>query len=198
MQFRWNILNPCTMKKNKISFETGFWAGYESGNPFKAVDSFFDFADLDYYKQNLTQAVIYCYKPKIYKEENPSDIFVLYTVFSFLLKVCYCVKRKNKKWKIKPSLRSETVFHLSSLTKEEYENPFIVFQKAFDEKTLEDFELFLYQVVEFSLSPLDIDSCFDLTTPYIHFIKMLDAVELIKERGVEKIRKRTQIDAVIE
>ena len=38
----------------------------------------------------------------------------------------------------------------------------------------------------------------DLTTPYIHLIKMLDAVELIRERGVEKIGKRDQIHAVTE
>jgi hypothetical protein len=38
----------------------------------------------------------------------------------------------------------------------------------------------------------------DLTTPYIHLIKMLDAVELIRERGVEKIKKTDQVVAVTE
>ncbi|WJS94618.1 hypothetical protein NYQ10_21285 [Flavobacterium johnsoniae] len=38
----------------------------------------------------------------------------------------------------------------------------------------------------------------DLMTPYIHLTKMLDAVELIKERGVEKTKKRNKIDAVTE
>ncbi|WP_239453007.1 hypothetical protein [Flavobacterium tistrianum] len=108
------------------------------------------------------------------------------------------MKEKSKKWIIKESLRSETVFHLSSLTKEEYENPFIVFQKAFAEKTLEEFESFLYQILELSLSPHSADSDPDLTTPYIHVIKMLDATELIRERGVEKIKKRNLIDPVTE
>lgn len=44
------------MKKNKISFETRFWAGFVAGNPFEAFDAIFDFAHLDYYKQNLSQA----------------------------------------------------------------------------------------------------------------------------------------------
>jgi len=186
------------MKKNKISFEKGFWAGYEAGNPFKAIITFFDFAHLHYYKQNLTEAVIFCYKTEIYNQNNPSDIFVLYTAYSFFIKVCYCLQKKSKKWKVAASLRSETVFHFSSLTKEEYENPFIVFQKAFAEKTLEDFELFLYQMLELSLSPHAGDPYFDLTTPYIHFIRMLDAAELIRERGVEKIKKENQITCVTE
>ena len=99
---------------------------------------------------------------------------------------------------MKVPLCSETVFHFTSLTKEEYENPFMVFKKAFDEKTLEQFEFFLSEIVRLSLSPQAGDPDADHTTCYIHLIKMLDAVELIRERGVEKIRKRDKIDAVTE
>jgi hypothetical protein len=186
------------MKKNKISFETNFWAGYVAGNPFKAINAFFAFARLDYYKQNLTEAVICSYKTKVYKQDNPSDAFILYTTIDSFLKVCYCLQEKSKKWKVKASLRCETVFHLSSLTKEEYDNPFIVFRKAFDKKTLEEFQLFLCLILELSLSPFAGDPDTDLTTPYIHLIKMLDAVELMRERGVEKIKKRDRIDPVTE
>lgn len=177
------------MKKNKISYDTGFWASFVTGNPFKAIDTFFDFAHLDYYKQNLTKAVIFSYKKKVYKQDNPSDVFVFYTTINSFLKVCYCLQQKSKKWKVKESLRSETVFHLSSLTKEEYENPFIVFRKAFQEKSLREFEFFLCLILELSLSPHTGDPESDLTTPYIYLIKMLDAVELMRERGVEKIKK---------
>ncbi|KUJ62463.1 hypothetical protein AR687_08405 [Flavobacteriaceae bacterium CRH] len=185
------------MKKNKIAFDTGFWASFVAGNPFKALDVFFDFADLDYYKQNFTKALIYSYKRKVYEQDNPSNVFVFYTVVRSFLKVCYSLKKKSKKWKVKESLHSQALFHLSSLTKEEYENPFIVFQKAFHKKTVEEFELFLCQILELTLSPCPADVS-DLTTPYIHFIKMLDAAALMRERGVEKIRKTDMIDAVKE
>ncbi|MEN2399301.1 hypothetical protein GKZ90_0005905 [Flavobacterium sp. MC2016-06] len=181
------------MKKNKISSGTSFWAGYATGNPLEAINAFFDFAHLDYYKQSLTEVLIYSYKTKVYKENNPSDVFVLYTVVSSFLKACYCLQEKSKKWKVKESLRSEKVFHLSSLTKEEYDNPFIVFQKAFEEKTLEEFEFFLCLILELSLSPHGGDPDSDVTTPYIHIIKMLDAVELIRERNVEKIKKTDRV-----
>ncbi|MGE8342987.1 MAG: hypothetical protein ACN6OI_18300 [Flavobacterium sp.] len=184
------------MKKNKMSFETSFWAGNIEGNPFKVINAFFVYADLDYYKQTLSEATIYCYKTKVYKQDNPSDVFILYSVLKSFLRVCFCLKEKSKKWKVKESLAQEKAFHLSSLIKEEYENPFIVFQNAFNEKTIQEFELFLYQVLELSLSPYAADPDPDLMTPYIHVIKMLDASELIRERGVEKIKKKIPIDAV--
>ncbi len=186
------------MKKNKMSFETSFWAGNIEGNPFKVINAFFAYAHLDYYKQILSEAVIYCYKTKVYKQENPSDVFILYSVLKSFLRVCYCLKEKSKKWNVKESLPQEKAFHLSSLTKEEYDNPFIVFQNAFNEKTLQEFELFLYQVLEFSLSPHAADPDPDLMTPYIHLTKMLDAVELIRERGVEKTKKKILVDSVTE
>ncbi|WP_316635974.1 hypothetical protein [uncultured Flavobacterium sp.] len=181
------------MKKNKIPLETNFCAGYVSGNPFKAIEAFFAFARLDYYKQNLTELVICSYKTKVYEQDNPSNAFVFYTAIFSFLKLCYCLQEKSKKWKVKAYSRSETVFHLSSLTKEEYDNPFIVFQKAFEEKTFKEFEFFLCLILELSLSPYAEDPESDLTTPYIHLIKMLDAAGLMRERGVEKIKKTDQI-----
>lgn len=186
------------MKRNKLVFETSVWSGLETGNLFNAVDVFFDFAHLDYYKQNLTEAVMYSYKRKVYKQDNPSNVFVFYTVFRSFLKFCNYLQEKTKKWKVKASSRSETVFHLSSLKKEEYDNPLLVFQKAFEEKTLEEFEIFLYQILQLSLSPYADDPDSDLTTPYIHLIKMLDAIELIRERGVEKIKKRDRLNTATE
>lgn len=186
------------MKKNKISFETRFWAGFVARNPFEAFDAIFDFAHLDYYKQNLSEAVLYCHKRKVLKQDAPCNVFVFYTAICSFLKVCYCLKDKNKKWKVKESSRCETVFHLSSLTKEEYDNPFLVLQNAFEASTLQQFEFFICEITELSLSPYYVDPDSDLMTPYIHLIKMLDAGELMKERGIERIKKNKQVEPSVE
>ncbi|MFH6969132.1 hypothetical protein [Flavobacterium sp. FlaQc-28] len=177
------------MKKNKISFNTRFWAGFTAGNPFEAFDAVFDFAHLDYYKQNLSEVVLYCHKRKVYKQNDPSNVFVFYSAICSFVKICHSLKGKSRKWKVKESTRLEDVFHLSSLTKEEFDNPFLVLQKAFEEKTLEQFESFLFEIVELSLSRYACDPDSDLMTPYIHLTKMLDAGELMKERGIERICK---------
>ncbi|WP_207915826.1 hypothetical protein [Flavobacterium caseinilyticum] len=78
------------------------------------------------------------------------------------------------------------------LTKEEYENPFLVFKKAFAEKTIDEFEFFLFEVIHLSLSRCIEEFDYDLITPYIYLIKMLDATQLMRERGIEKIKNNVQ------
>jgi hypothetical protein len=180
------------MKKNKISFETYFWVYREIEKPFEVVDAFFDYAHLDYYKQTLGEAVLYSRKRKIYKKHCPGEVFVFYTALRSFVKACYCLQSKSSKWKVKESAENWSILHQASLTAEEYVNPFIVFQNAFAEKTLDDFEFLLCEIVQLSLSSRIDDFHFDLITPYIHLIKMLDATELMRERGVEKIKRNEQ------
>lgn len=177
------------MKKNKISFGTNFWSANEAGNPYDALHAFFDFSHLDEYKQILSDVAIYSYRRKIYKQDNPCHVFVIYTALSSFIKVCNCLKRKSRKWQVKGSGDYSSIVHLAALSKEEYKNPFKVFQKAFEEKSLEQFEFFLCEIVHLSLSPHAGETDCDILTLYVHLIKMLDAGQLIMERGIEKIKK---------
>ena len=99
---------------------------------------------------------------------------------------------KNKKWKVKNASDCKSKLHLASLTKEEYENPFLVFKKAFAEKTIDEFEFFVFEVIHLSLSRCTEEFDCDLITPYIYLIKMLDASQLMRERGIEKIKNNVQ------
>ena len=83
----------------------------------------------------------------------------------------------------------KSILHQCSLTKEEYANPFTVFQIAFADKSLDEFDFFLCEVIHISLSPNVVDFDYDLITPYIHLLKMLDASQLMRERGLKKIKK---------
>ncbi|MWB95136.1 hypothetical protein GON26_12260 [Flavobacterium sp. GA093] len=177
------------MKKNKISFGTNFWSAYEAGNPYDALHVFFDFSHLDEYKQILSDVAIHGYRRKIYKQDNPCHVFVIYTALNSFIKVCNCLKRKSRKWQVKGSGNYSSIVHLASLSKEEYKNPFKVFRKAFEEKSLEQFEFFLCEIVHLSLSPRAVESDYDIITPYVYLVKMLDAGQLIMERGIEKIKK---------
>jgi hypothetical protein len=180
------------MKKNKISFESYFWAADRIECPFELVNAFYDYAHLDFYKHTLGEAMMYSHKRKIYMQDNPGQIFVFYTAMNSFLKACYCLKVKSKKWQVKESAEWESILHLASLTKEEYNNPFIVFQKAFAENTPEEFEFFLGEIVHLSLSPCAEEFDFDMMTPYLYLIKMLDACQLMRERGVQKVKKNKQ------
>ncbi|MNG02339.1 hypothetical protein D3C84_853650 [compost metagenome] len=78
---------------------------------------------------------------------------------------------------------------MASLTEQEYENPLTVFQKAFEENTIDKFEFFLFEIGHLSLSPFTEEFDYDLITPYIYLVKMLDASQLMRDRGIEKIKK---------
>lgn len=177
------------MKKNKMHFESKFWAAYEIGSHFEVMDAFFDYADLEYYKRRLDQAVLYIHSDELYEKDYPGEVFIFYTVVRSFLKACFCLQSKREKWKVKEPSDCKSILHQASLTKEEYADPLIVFQKAFAYKTLDEFEFFLAEVVHVSLcSSIDELGC-DLMTPYIHLVKMLDAAQLIRERGIEKVKK---------
>lgn len=185
------------MKKNKISFGTNFWSAYEAGNPYDALHAFFDFSHLDEYKQTLNEVAMHSYRRKIYKQDNPCHVFVVYTALSSFVKVCDCLKRKSRKWQAKGSGDYISIVHLASLSKAEYKNPFKVFQKAFEENSLEEFEFFLCEIVHLSLSPHSVESDYDFITPYLHLVKMLDAGQLIMERGIEKIKKEKKREDIL-
>jgi hypothetical protein len=142
------------MKKNKISFETNFWIAYETENPFEVVDAFFDYAHLDYYKQTLSEAVSYINKEEVYKKDYPGEVFVFYVILHSFLKVCLCLRYKGKKWNVKEvsfDNMSISILQQASLTREEYIDPFIVFENVFAEKSIGDFEFFLCEITHLSL-----------------------------------------------
>ncbi|WP_035141931.1 hypothetical protein [Flavobacterium daejeonense] len=181
------------MKKNKISFETNFWAANEIENVNEVISAFFNYAHLDYYKQTLTEVLFYSYKSKVYKHDNPSELFMFYTIARSFLKVGYCMNKKSKNWNVKEATTLQSRLHLASLTEEEYRNPLVVFKKAFAENTVEEFEIFLCEVIHMSLCSDKMESDSDLITPYIYCVKMLDALQLIKERGLEKIKQKKKL-----
>jgi len=49
-------------------------------------------------------------------------------------------------------------------------------------QTLTDYEFFLCEIAHLSQSPYTEQGDTDLMTPYIHFIKMLDAAQLLREQ----------------
>jgi hypothetical protein len=94
------------------------------------------------------------------------------------------VRKAPEKW---------SILGQASLTSEEYQNPFLVFQKAFDEKTPNEFDFFLCEITHLSLSPFAEEFEYDFITPYIHLIKMLDASKVMNERGVKKLKVKNPI-----
>lgn len=124
---------------------------------------------------------MYSRKAKVYDQKYPGRVFMMYMEFRSFVKACYVLQDKNRKWKVADVVPLKSVLRQASLSLEEYKNPFLAFKNAFAAQSLIDYEFFLCEIAHLSLSPHTADCDTDLMTPYIHFIKMLDAAQLLRE-----------------
>ncbi|UCA60253.1 hypothetical protein KB553_01700 [Chryseobacterium rhizoplanae] len=177
------------MKNKKISLESQLWTYEGIKCPFELISAFFDYSHLDEYKTTLNEAIFYIHKKEVYKKEYPGQMFSFYNAVRSFLKACYLLQFKSKKWKVKKPPEKWSILNQASLTYEEYQNPFLVFQLAFTEKALEEYEFFLREIIDLSLSPCTTNLEYALITPYIFLVKMLDAAQVISERGILKKKK---------
>lgn len=179
------------MKKIKISMETNFWATYEIEDPFELIRAFFNYCTVDSYKNTLSEIMLFVYKAEVCSKERPGDVFDFHTAVKSFIRACYLLTFKVKKWSVEEPPEEWQRISQASLNKEEYENPFLVFEKAFECKTLDEYEFFLNEIVHVSLSPYREEFDYDLITPHIYLFKMLDAAQVMSERGVRKIKNKT-------
>lgn len=176
------------MKKINILLDASPWAGSGIDDPYSVLGALFDFSHLDYFKEILNEMMFYISINKPISEKYSGTAITMYTAFHSLLRTAYILNNKNYKL-IEPA--DEDVKHLclGSLTKEEYQNPFIVFENAFERHSLEQFDSALYEMLYFSMSSHSDSPDYDFLTPYIHFTKMLDASWLVYQRGIKKAKK---------
>ncbi|WP_294311676.1 hypothetical protein [uncultured Chryseobacterium sp.] len=174
------------MKNKRIDFEARFWSGSRKHSGIKLIESFFHFNDLVTAKQMLNKIMVYAGKKKTAINEDSSAIFHFHQAIRSFVRACYAVRLKEATWEmnINPEKRSPLI--QASLSDEEYLNPTLVFQKAFAEYSIKDFDYYIAIAVYFSIGVFKNAEESSLISPYIHLTKMLDAAYLILERRIQK------------
>lgn len=176
------------MKKTIIDFESQFWAGYRKYNCLQLIDEFFKIDNVSTVKNYLFLVMDYSGKNKVLMAEDPSVIFYFYLSLRSFLRASYVLQLKKKKFKLNEAPESGSYLLQGALSDEEYNNPLLVFQNAFKEFTLNEFENFLTTIVYFSMGAYSDDSQENMVTPFIHILKMLDAAQMIRERRIEETK----------
>ena len=176
------------MKKSNDPLEAHFWSGHDIRHPFELLEKFFEYAHLDEYKEVLAGALLHAGTEKIYQRKHPGDAFLFYTALRSFVKAGYRLS-KIRKWQVMEGSRCTSVLHQASLDKQEYADPLSVFRNAFAVHTCGHYENFLCELVHLALCPYDDTGGYDLLTPYLQLVKMLDAAQLIRERGVGRVKK---------
>ncbi|SHL56089.1 hypothetical protein SAMN05444360_102327 [Chryseobacterium carnipullorum] len=170
------------MKKIKTDFETHLWADSRKRSGLQLIETFFQLNDLAASKRTLHSIMNYAVKRNSWIKEDPSAIFHFRQSMQSFVRAGYLITLKEKKWAINTQLEDVSPLVLGLLSEKEYQNPMLVFKKAFKEYSIKEFDYFMSGMVYFSLGIYDNLPERNIVNPYIHLIKMLDAAHLILQR----------------
>ncbi|MDV2493971.1 hypothetical protein CMU02_14735 [Elizabethkingia anophelis] len=130
--------------------------------------------------------MIYAGKKKTTINEDSSAIFHFHQALRSFVRACYAVRLKERTCEMNTNSENHSPLMQGSLSDEEYRNPTLVFQKAFDEFSIKDFDYYIAVSVYFSLGTFTHAAESKIFEPYLHLTKMLDAAYLILERRIQK------------
>ncbi|SHM93761.1 hypothetical protein SAMN05444360_12238 [Chryseobacterium carnipullorum] len=174
------------MKKNRTDFDTRFWAVRRKHSGLQLMETFFQITDLATSKKRLNSIMNYAVKRDRWIKEDPSVIFHFRQSMQSFIRAGYLITLKENKWAVNTQTEDSSPILLGLLSEKEYQNPLLVFKKAFREYSVQEFDYFMSGMVYFSLGVYDNLPERNIVSPYIHLTKMLDAAHLILERRRKK------------
>jgi hypothetical protein len=170
------------MKKNRTDFQSRLGKGRKEHYSLQQMEIFFQLNDLAATKELLNNIMSYALKRNSWIKEDPSVIYHFHQAMRSFIRTGYFIMLKEKKLVINTQLENVSPLVLGLLTEKEYQNPLLVFKKAFKEYSIKEFDYFISGMVYFSMGIYDKLPERNMINPYIHLIKMLDAAYLIIER----------------
>lgn len=146
------------------------------------METFFRFNDLETSKKKLNSIMNHAIKRNSRINEDPSVIYHFHQCMQSFVQAGYLMALKEKKQTF--NIHVEEIYppFLGLLSEKEYQNPLLVFKKAFREYSVQEFNYFLSGMVYFSLRVYHNLPERNIISPYLHLTKMLDAAYLILER----------------
>ncbi|MGG7437394.1 hypothetical protein ACQ7CU_04865 [Chryseobacterium arthrosphaerae] len=150
------------------------------------IETFFKTHELVTAKQMLSSMMQYAVNGKDWLKKDPSVILPFHQLLRIFIREGYVMSKKTKKWQVNAAPDISSPMMKGSLSDKEYENPVLVFKKAFKEYSIKEYDYFISGIVYFSQQMYRHGPENNLVRPYIHLSKMLDAAYLMLERGVQK------------
>lgn len=170
------------MKKIRTDFQSWLGKGRKKNYGLQLMETFFQLNDLAASKELLNSVMSYALKRNSWIKEDPSVIYHFHQAIRSFVRAGYFIMLKEKKLVANTQLEGVSPLALGLLSEKEYQNPLLVFKKAFKEYSIKEFDYFISGMVYFSMGIYDKLPERNMINPYIHLIKMLDAAYLIIER----------------
>ncbi|MFS4430422.1 hypothetical protein [Chryseobacterium sp. S90] len=170
------------MKRNRTDFQSRLGKGHKKYYGLQLMETYFQLNDLTASKEQLNSIMNYALKRNSRIQEDPSVILHFYQSMRSFIRAGYFIILKEKKLVVNTQLEDVSPLVLGLLSEKEYQNPLLVFKKAFKEYSVKEFDYFISGMVYFSMGIYDKLPERNMINPYIHLIKMLDAAYLLLER----------------
>lgn len=174
------------MKKNRTGFQSRLGKGRKKHCGLQLMETYFKLNDLTASKELLNSIMSYAVKRNSWIKEDPSVIYHFHQAMRSFIRAGYFIMLKEKKYIVNTQSENVSPLLFGLLSEKEYQNPLLVFKKAFREYSIKEFDYFISGMVYFSLGIYDHLPERNMINPYIHLIKMLDAAYLIIERRGKK------------
>ncbi|SHG51409.1 hypothetical protein [Chryseobacterium vrystaatense] len=175
------------MKKNRTDFPSRFSAVGKKQSGLQLMETFFQTNNLAASKERLNSIMNYAVKRNTWIKEDPCGIIQFRQSIQSFVRAGYLITLNKKKRTRNTPLENSSPLLLGLLSEKEYQNPLLVFKKAFQEYSIQEFDYFMSGIIYFSLGAYDHVPERNIVSPYIHLIKMLDAAHLIIERREKNI-----------
>ncbi|WET47417.1 hypothetical protein PYS58_12560 [Chryseobacterium indologenes] len=173
------------MKKNRKDLQSRLGKGRKKHYGLQQMEIFFQLNDLAASKELLNTIMSYALKRNSWIKEEPSVIYHFHQAMRSFVRAGYFIMLKEKKLVVNAQWEDISPLVLGLLSEKEYQNPLLVFKKAFKEYSVKEFDYFISGMVYFSMGIYDKLPERNMINPYIHLIKMLDAAYLIIERNIK-------------
>ncbi|MCW1960556.1 hypothetical protein [Chryseobacterium viscerum] len=174
------------MKKNRTEIQSRLGKGRKKHYGIQLMKTFFQLNDLVASKELLNSIMSYALKRNSWIKEDPSVIYHFHQAMRSFIRAGYFIAIKEKKGFVNTPLEEVSPLVLGLLSEKEYQNPLLVFKKAFREYSINEFDYFISGMAYFSLGVYNNLPERNMINPYIHLIKMLDAAYLLLERRRKK------------
>ncbi|WP_292011081.1 hypothetical protein [Chryseobacterium sp.] len=171
------------MKKNRTDFQSRFGKDNRKPCGLQQMETYFLLNDITASKELLNNIMHYAVDRNSWIKEYPSVLLHFHQAMRSFIRAGYLLALEKKKWTANTRLEEVSPLAFGLLSEKEYQNPLLVFKKAFREYSVREFDYFISGMVYLSLGMYDHLPERNMISPYIHLTKMLDAAYLIMERN---------------
>ncbi|WP_394675278.1 hypothetical protein [uncultured Chryseobacterium sp.] len=174
------------MKKNTPDFASGGHTRRIKHSGLRLITAFFSLYNLPEAKNLLFEIMQYAMKRCVSIPRDPGEILEFCHYIRSFVRGSYLMQFKTKQWFLDDPSDHPSELLQGNLSDEEYHHPFLTFKNAFTAYTLDEFDDFLNEAVYFSLVACHTLPGNNLISPLIHLAKMLDAAQVLVERGIRR------------